>query len=642
MAIFTRPFFKTLLLSCLLSAYLTPVAAAWPVGGGPPPNPSPPSAPAEVIGPITITWYPSSSAWSTTLQERVSGGAWATVSASNSNGTITLSRSPGVYYYRIKEMGFTDDPWEPMDYTAYSSEIAVTVLSTVVPVFDGIAEQIGYEFIFTGGDINNDGRPDIYIERTTGDLDNGVLAQAIIIAQADGSYARFLPTTAQLQTAQAWVPLDVAYEIGDFNLDEVGDLTIAGLPNNARQHLLVSSGAFFHRNAIAVIEMTDAIEQFYGDLAASVTDQGHFDGAMLAQVPGYNVRIVVRATVCIYLYSIPLCYSQDFVVVDEDVSLADLGLDNFLGATSSKSTTASAAKIASQRTQLESAAVYYAPTVYNAAAVTMSDYDISTLAGTAAQKSTALNTMSDVLPSDDPEVLVCVYYCGWSVSYGYDMMRIFSWVDIWTPIMMGPAFDESAYSRDAYDIAQIMDNGAEYITDAQWLTVSSILSAAVDIPFPSDWPADDPRTRDLKKLGLFSRIFLGVWAIIKADEFNDYLRPKLWLNHYTGPAGTTGIAGSGEVISETGTTYWTRIAFPTAVMAEKWLALCGETPIGYFQVRIGDVQDMVQETREVSPKVCESWSVKAGTSRWGGGWEWLLDSGVPVNPANWWPVLPDW
>lgn len=601
-------------------------------------NPDPPIAPATVSGDLTITWSTPAQANRSVLQER-QGTTWTTVSATNSNGSITLSRVPGVYFYRVRAIYFTGTGPRGRGRTVlFSSEISVTVLSENPPEVDEIEVQIGYDFQFSSGDINADGRQDIYIERTSGDLDNGVLSEAIIVRQANGSYARFLPTAAQLTSAQNWVGIEVAFEVGDFNMDEVADLTLAGLPSNARQHLVVSSGEYFDRNALAVIEMTDAIEQFYGDLAGSITDAGHFDGAELAQVPGYNIRIMGQITTCIYFWGFPYCYSEVFTLFDEDISLADLGLGSFLGATVSKTTTASASKIASQRSQLESAGVYYSSTVHNKTAPTLAQHNVTTLAGTAEDKSTALMMMDALLPSSDPEVLVCVIWCGYTTYYLYESTVTFAWVDIWTPIMMGPSFDESANSKEAYDIAQILNKGPDAMTDDDWVTVGSILSATVAIPLPGTWPVDSDRPK--RKLRVWGRFHIGIWAIIAADALNDYLRQFRWVNHYTGSTGWNAIGASGTIINPSapvgGPIFFTHLAYPNAAIAEELLALCGEPVVGYYQVRLSTVVPGL--SLPVQPKLCPPGSVQAGVYHNGGGWETILLSPVNASPIRRWPL----
>lgn len=88
----------------------------------------PPSAPGSVTGDITVTWNDARIYMVYFLQERNTFGYWTDVSASTSKGSITLSREPGIYVYRVIGISLTANGHDPAGTTLYSPSITVTVL----------------------------------------------------------------------------------------------------------------------------------------------------------------------------------------------------------------------------------------------------------------------------------------------------------------------------------------------------------------------------------------------------------------------------------------------------------------------------------------------------------------------------------
>ena len=369
---------------------------------------------------------------------------------------------------------------------------------------------------------------------------------------------------------------------------------------------------------------------FYRDMAAWLTDPAHFANAILPTVPGYNIRIVFQIEYCYFYGSFPGCYAYDFEIFNEDFTLADLGLDGHLGKHS---------KTSPGGVSGTSAGAYISSDVHNAVAPTLSQYGIADLRGTVADKQTAVDKHQAAMSKlTGPQTLVCFYFCGYAIDIGYSDFVIYSWYDVWTPITMGGGFDAANYSKHAYDITQIfadvVTNGESAVTDAEWQQVAGILTqVAVPGTIPDTWPQDDSQTRDKKKLGLWGRLWLGVWAIIGADALNDVLRDFRWLYHYTGQTGWDAIAASGQIINPSvpgGPVFFTYVVYPTGEMAEELLALCGEPVLGYYAVRLNVAAAGI--ILPVQPKTCPEDSFQAGTHRRGGGWEQTAPSPVNATP----------
>ncbi len=340
----------------------------------------------------------------------------------------------------------------------------------------------------------------------------------------------------------------------------------------ALTHILVSFGQFYDRNAAAVIPVDADREAFFRDLAAWVTDENHFDDATSAAVPGYNIRIVVEVYVCFGIFPYPFCYAYQYELLNINVTLDDLGLGGFLNVQSKVSPGGqSAAQVAAS----------ISPKIHSDLAPQLADLGISHLNGTAAEKTYANNTLTPNLSeAQDPDVLVCVRFCGYAFSWGYDSYTLVTWVDIWRPIK--------------------------------------------------------------KKLGIWGRMQLGIWAIILADKVNDALRQYRWVYHYTGPSGWAGISASGIIANRSqpfgGPVWLTPLAYPYGDMADELLALCGEPTVGYFAVRFDQARP--GPLRTVDAKTCEPGSYMAGVFRKGGGKEQIAISPINAMPIRAFPVAP--
>ncbi len=201
---------------------------------------TPPDAPSTTFSSSTITWTgPSAIQHIVFLQERTSGGIWTNIgSTTQSQGSLTITRGAGNYEYRtFTWQEIYHNPYEPDIISVYSTPISVTVYDGDPPVFDEIEDQIAYDWQARSGHINNDGILDVFIERTTGDLDNGIVSEAILMGRPDGTYARFTGSAGQIATARSWPTVNASFELGDYDLDEIGDLVVVGLPGNGMPHI---------------------------------------------------------------------------------------------------------------------------------------------------------------------------------------------------------------------------------------------------------------------------------------------------------------------------------------------------------------------------------------------------------------------
>ena len=583
-----------------------------------------PVAPSVASGPYVVSFTSTPGAIITVLQESSDGGSsWVAIGNATQNNSVSVTHETGTYLYRVMALiGTFPDNLNQV----YSTVVSVTVVLGDPPEVDEFEIQMGYQFVIRSGDVNNDGRQDLFVERTNGDLDNGTLSEAIILRQADGSFARLSPSQSQLDAARLWPTIVVETQIGDFNFDEVGDLVIGGIPGVDNMQILLSSGDYYDRNAAAVIDVNEDRLQYLQDLAHWIVDDTHFDDAVMPDVPGYNIKIKYRITQCFRIFGFPVCFSTDLTVVDIDVSLPDLGLDDYLNVQSKVSPGGMSAKAVGQ---------YYSSTVHNVASAQLAQDNISTLIGTASQQSLALTTLADALPNPaPPDVLVCVIYCGYSISFFFDSYTIVSWVDIWTPITIQGAFDDENYSSEAHEVSVILDGaqngGADFGTQEQWEAVAAInaeVYAVANPPFPGT--NDRPKV----KLGPLGRFFVGLWVLNEVYHRIDVIIEKIrWSYHYTGPLGTAGISTTGTIISGSGIIFVSPMVYSTGQQADQLLALCGELVTRRFTVRIPPEVPAI--ILPVLPKTCPPGTLQAGAMKLGTGPEQKIPSPAQVLPPQ--------
>jgi hypothetical protein len=139
-----------------------------------------PTTPDFIVGSYTVEWQDTSGSicW---LSERVNNGSWATVPNTYSpTKTISLSRSVGTYDYQVACIDTYGGVLGPVS--------SVGVVSSM-PTLDLLDVQLGYQFQIRTGDLNSDGKKDIYVKRTSGgNVNNGVIDKTILTQNTDGDF----------------------------------------------------------------------------------------------------------------------------------------------------------------------------------------------------------------------------------------------------------------------------------------------------------------------------------------------------------------------------------------------------------------------------------------------------------------------
>ena len=198
-------------------------------------------------------------------------------------------KNNGVYYYRVGKLGAG---WS----VRYSSQITVTVGGSVPPL-DNLADQANYQFQLRQGDLNGDGRKDIYIKRSSGgDSNNGVLYETLLQQQSDKSYLPVTsPTSSQLGSGRGWSVFSPTLVLGDYNVDGYIDLFIKGvsvLGSGIHDQIVFSSGQAYNGKAQASTAVDAEFKKFFRDIYNWILDPNYFDAAIAPQQNGLRVKLL--------------------------------------------------------------------------------------------------------------------------------------------------------------------------------------------------------------------------------------------------------------------------------------------------------------------------------------------------------------
>ena len=151
------------------------------------------------------------------------------------------------YYYRTYRIGCGGRSWVSnagVD-VHVSKPISVSVLPGPINSIDTLDVQQQYQFE-TRGDINFDGRKDIYIRRLSGNANNGVISQTILIQNSNRTFKIYNASSSQLAKAKSWSKVNIVTVLEDFNLDGYIDVFLKGVNgaiSNTKDQLVFSSGS---------------------------------------------------------------------------------------------------------------------------------------------------------------------------------------------------------------------------------------------------------------------------------------------------------------------------------------------------------------------------------------------------------------
>ena len=364
-----------------------------------------PTAPDYIVGSYTVDWQDTSGSicW---LSEKVNNGSWVTVPNTYSpTKAINLSRGVGSYEYQVACID---------SYGGKLGPVASMSVVSSIPTLDPLATQREYQYQIRSGDLNADGKKDIYIQRTSGgNSNNGVINKAIVVQNSDGRFdAIEAPSSAQLSIGAGWpIASGVTAEVNDFNVDGRVDVLLNNLDSaisNVDDQILYSTGDFFNGAAKAATALDFEFQKFFRDTYNWILDPNYFSQAITSNMPAYNFSLEIGVYFCSYWYGFPTCLNVGHGVFDQTVTLERMGLSGYETIAAAEEGLASALGFAS--------------------------YD----------------------------TFECVLVCGWIEFYGWYSSTIITFWDVWTPTTESPGFDDinfSAWARDVSEILEDINNG---------------------------------------------------------------------------------------------------------------------------------------------------------------------------------------
>jgi len=264
-----------------------------------------PSAPLTSTGNYTVTWTPDTAAIMY-LEERVgANGAWGYVNNSlytYSGASVSVAftnKPPGEYFYRTSAMYTT---YYGGSYWLSGPETRVFVTGGPPATQDRIENQGQYVYATRAGDINADGRTDLFVTRVSGGQpNNGTLEHVILRQLADKTFAADVPSSGQYATASAWPAANVSLSLEDVNLDGFIDVRLDGVGSiisGALDQIVVSSGLTQVLAPQRVIPRTAKFNKFHNDAGKWIENPNYF----IQNSPIINIPVYTWIYICYGYY----------------------------------------------------------------------------------------------------------------------------------------------------------------------------------------------------------------------------------------------------------------------------------------------------------------------------------------------------
>ncbi len=241
----------------------------------------PPTAPtASVNGSYSVSWAAQCASgclvqW---LEEEI--GTAGFVSVSGGSPVVYSGKSAGQYTYRLARL--MSSYWAPYYTMDYSTEVTVTV-GGALPPLDPLLTQRSYQYQTRVGDIDYDGRRDLFIQRVSGGVpNNGVLDKLIVQQTATpGQYALLPPSAAQAAAAATWPVSSAQVAVEDINVDGFVDVTVKGVAGalgvpGAANLIVYSPAAPFAAAPKGMRAVDTGLLQFVGNMIDYAVDQNYF------------------------------------------------------------------------------------------------------------------------------------------------------------------------------------------------------------------------------------------------------------------------------------------------------------------------------------------------------------------------------
>jgi hypothetical protein len=165
-------------------------------------------------------------------------------------------------------------------YDEYTVEGPASVTVGTPPPRDPIPTQLNYQYQTRAGDIDGDGRTDLFVKRTSGGVaGNGVLDSVILRQNPGGTFSLIVPSASQSSIASAWPLSSATTAIKDFNVDGYVDVEVKGVAaatGGAANQIIYSPGAPLQLQPLGLRAFDASLQVFERDMLDYAVDPNYF------------------------------------------------------------------------------------------------------------------------------------------------------------------------------------------------------------------------------------------------------------------------------------------------------------------------------------------------------------------------------
>lgn len=242
-------------------------------------------------GNFTVSWSAHNADEGFRLRQSINGGPFSSGYAVYSTSKTFVGKAPGVYRYKVsycRSLGHPDE-FECLD-TGYGIA-EVIVFSGPMPEPDPLADQMTYEYTTKLGDINFDGKQDVFLERQTDPgVVNGAISQIILQQTTGGRFTPIVPSTSQLATVAAWAPINIDIALKDINFDGFVDIVTNGLSTfipSAFEQVLFAPGEVLIPSPAGIAAVDSSFDEFVEQTGSWAENPNYFhENAIWIEEPG--------------------------------------------------------------------------------------------------------------------------------------------------------------------------------------------------------------------------------------------------------------------------------------------------------------------------------------------------------------------